>query len=115
MRYKREKLMKIMNELVNFCLHLNMKDLKIDFSSRGAIGKVSIEGYCEDPPLEKLQDLEHILNLPRQEELEGYYWNLMGDCHGSQHLDMIGVMVDRGSVNYQNNILKISICRDRGD
>ena len=113
MRYKREKLIKIMNELVNFCLHINMKDLKIEFSCHDDLGEISVEGYCSNPPLERLDDLEHILNSPRQEELEEYYWNLVGDGHGHQELEMVGTLVDSGSIKYENNILTISISRNQ--
>lgn len=113
MRYKREKLIKIMNELVNFCLYINMKDLKIEFSCHEDIGKISVEGHCTNPPLERLDDLEYILNSPRQVELEEYYWNLVGDGHGHQELEMVGTLVDSGSIKYENNILNISISRNQ--
>jgi len=113
MKYKREKLIKIMNELVNFCLYINMKDLKIEFSCHQDEGKISVEGYCDSPPMDRLRDLEYILNSPRQEELEGYYWNLVGDGHGHQGLEMVGVLVDSGSISHEDGILKISIIRNQ--
>lgn len=113
MSYKREKLIKIMNELVNFCMKINMEDFNIDFSfSKGRV-KISVEGYCANPPLDKLENLNRILNLPRQEELEELYWSLMGDCHEEEDLEMIGIMVDRGVVEYKDNIVKISIYREK--
>ena len=113
MSYKREKLMKIMNELVNFCLRINMKKLKIDFIDEGNIGRVIVEGYCANPPIEKLKELEDNLNAPRKEELEDFYWSLMGDCHESQALETIGVMVNSGLVTWEDNIVRISIIRDK--
>lgn len=108
-KHKREKQIKIMNELVNFCFTIHMKDLTINFSYHDDKGEISVEGYCIDPPIERLQDLEYILNSPRQEELEEYYWNLVGDGNEHQELEMIGTLVDRGSINYKDSILKISI------
>ncbi len=113
MSYKKEKLMKIMNELVNFCMKINMKDINVDINFSGHIEKISVEGSCINPPLEKLDKLYRILNLPRQEELEELYWTLMGDCHEEENLEMIGVMVDRGEVEYKDNILKISVYREK--
>lgn len=113
MRYKREKLIKIMNELVNFCLQINMEDLKINFSCREDWGDVSVEGYCENPPMERLKDFEYILNSPRQEELEEYYWNLVGDGYGYMELEMVGTLVDSGNISYKDSILKISISRNQ--
>ena len=113
MKYKREKLINIMNELVNFCLRIHMTDLNIEFSFHKDQGKISIEGYCENPPMERLEDLEHILNAPRQEELEEYYWNLVGDGYGHQELEMVGVLVDSGSISYKDKILRISVTRNQ--
>lgn len=113
MKYKREKLIKIMNELVNFCLKTNMKDLKIEFSCHEDRGEISVEGHCSNPPMERLRELEKILNSPRQEELEEYYWMLVGDGHGYQELEMVGTLVDSGEITYEDEILKISIYRDQ--
>ena len=70
MKHKREKLIRIMNELVIFCENLNMCDLNINF---------------------KLQKRH-------------------GD-HGHQELEMIGVLVDGGSISYLDQILTICIFR----
>lgn len=113
MSYKREKLMKIMNELVNFVMQINIEEFNVDFSFNKGIVRISVEGYCEDPPMEKLKQLEKILNLPRQEELEELYWSLMGDCHEEEHLEMIGVMVDSGRVSYEDNMVRISVYREK--
>lgn len=111
MRFKREKLIKIMNELLNFCLAIDMKDLDIKFSSHPDRGEVTVSGYSQNPPLKRLEDLEDILNAPRQEELEEYYWSLLGDGHGMQELEMIGTLVDNGYIKYEDKILTIYVCR----
>ena len=111
MRFKREKLVKIMNELLNFCLKIDMKDLDIKFSCHPDKGEVTISGYADNPPMKRLKDLEDILNAPRQQELEEYYWVLVGDGHGQQELEMVGTLVDSGSISYEDKILTIYICR----
>lgn len=111
MKFKREKLIRIMNELVNFCLNIGMTDLDIKFDCHKDRGKVTVSGYSENPPMIRLTDLEDILNAPRQEELEEYYWILVGEGHGHQELEMIGTLVDSGSVTYEDRILTIYVCR----
>ncbi len=111
MKFKSEKLIKLMNELINFCLEIGMKDLQINFSCHSDRGEITVSGYAEDPPLKELEELEEILNVPRQEELEEYYWMLIGDGHGMQELEMVGTLVDNGSITYQDKILTIYICR----
>ena len=104
MKYKREKLIKIMNELVNFCLHINMRDLKIHLNYNEYMGEISVECYCANPPMERLEDLEYILNSPRQEELEEYYWNLVGDGHGNNELEMVGTLVEIGRASCRERV-----------
>lgn len=111
MRHKREKLMRIMNELVIFCENLDMCNLTINFKLEKNQGQVMISGHCEDPPLKRLENLETILNAPRQEELEEYYWALVGEDHGHQELEMVGYLVDSGSITYVDDILTICIVR----
>lgn len=111
MKHKREKLMRIMNELVIFCENLNMCKLNITFKLGKSHGEVTISGFCENPPLKRLENLESILNAPRQEELEEYYWALVGEDRGHQELEMIGVLVDGGSISYVDQILTICIFR----
>lgn len=109
MRFKKEKLIKLMNELINFCVDIGMHDLDINFKCQ--TGEITVSGYVENPPMKELEDLEEILNAPRQEELEEYYWVLIGDGHGMQELEMVGVLVDNGSITYEDKILTIYICR----
>lgn len=111
MKFKREKLIKIMNELVNFCSQIDMKDLDIKFSCHKDKGEVTVSGFSDNPPIRRLKDLEDILNAPRQQELEEYYWMLVGEGHGYQELEMVGTLVDNGSITYEDKILTIYICR----
>lgn len=111
MRFRNEKLIKLMNELLNFCLDIGMIDVDIGFSAHKDRGEITVSGYAENPPIEELKDLEEILNAPRQEELEEYYWVLIGDGHGMEQLEMVGTLVDNGSITYEDKILTISICR----
>lgn len=111
MRFKREKLIKIMNELVNFCLEIDMKNLDINFRCDKSRGEITVSGYAQDPPMKRLKDLEAILNAPRQQELEEYYWVLVGDGHGYQELEMVGTLVDSGRISYEDEILTFYIQR----
>ncbi len=114
MKFQKEKLIKLMNEIVNFCLDIGMTDLDISFSCHPDRGEVTVAGYAQNPPLEELRDLEEILNAPRQEELEEYYWVLIGNGQGMRELEMVGILVDNGRVTYEDHILTIYICRREG-
>ena len=111
MKFKREKLIRIMNELVSFCLQIDMEDLDIKIICNSGRGEIIVSGFSENPPIKRLKDLEAILNAPRQQELEEYYWMLVGDGHGYQELEMVGTLVDSGSITYEDKILTIHVHR----
>lgn len=113
MKDERDKLVKVLDELMNFCFGLNMNDLKIDFSLDMTGGTINIEGPCEEAPLDKLQSLEDALNDTRQPEFEEYYWPLMGCEHGYPEIELLGTFIDEGTVSFKDKYLKIYIFRKR--
>lgn len=113
MKDERDKLVKVLDELMNFCFDIGMDELKIDFKINKYEGKITIEGPCSNPPYEKLKRLEDALNDTRQPEFEEYYWPLMGSEHGYPEIELLGTFIDEGYVVCQDNYLKLFILRKR--
>lgn len=111
MKDERDKLVKVLDELMNFCFSLGMNDLKIDFKLEKTKGEINIEGPCEDAPCDTLKSLEDALNDTRQPEFEEYYWPLMGGEHGYLEIELLGTFIDEGTVLFEDNYLKIYILR----
>lgn len=111
MKNERDKLVKVLDELMNFCFSLNMHDLKIDFDIDSTRGVINIEGPCEEAPLDKLRSLEDALNDTRQPEFEEYYWPLIGGDHGYPEIELLGTFIDEGQVTFKDKYLKINILR----
>ncbi|AOY75026.1 hypothetical protein [Clostridium formicaceticum] len=103
---------KIVDELISFFFKIDITKLKIDFQYEEEKEiKISLQGDCSNPPKEKLQELEEILNAPRQDTLEGYYWELVGENDNYDELLLLGALVDGGDVKYHNSQLKITVYR----
>lgn len=113
MKDERDKLVKVLDELMNFCFSLGMNDLKIEFNINTEYGSISIEGECDSPPLDKLESLEYALNDTRQPEFEEYYWPLIGGEHGYPEIELLGTFIDEGKVTFKDNHLKIYTFRKR--
>lgn len=111
MKDERDKLVKVLDELMNFCFSLDMNNLEIYFNIDPTGGTINIEGPCESAPLDKLQSLEDALNDTRQPEFEEYYWPLMGGEHGYPEIELLGTFIDSGKVEFKNKFLKIHIVR----
>ena len=113
MKDERDKLIKVLDELINFCFNLNMHDLKMDFKINSDYGEVNIEGPCKAAPIDQLEQLEDAFNAARQPEFEEYYWPLIGAEHGYPQIELLGTFVDRGTVIFKDNYLKIYVLRKR--
>ena len=69
--------------------------------------------WGETPNLteENFQILVNALNIQRQHEIEEYYWNLLGEYETDNQLSIIGMMIDKAEVTFNNNILNIKLVR----
>ncbi len=52
------------------------------------------------------------LNIPRQIEMEEYYWELTGESDVDTELTLVGMMTDNGEVNFlDDNNIEITLYR----
>jgi len=108
---ERNKVSKILSELVNYFFSNSIHDLdiKVNYSTNSLV--IEVSGKSIDEPKE-MGKLNEILSSPRQAELEEYYWGLLGTNNSKQELYLLGALVDSGKVKYKNGFLTISIERN---
>ena len=112
MKFKMEKNLKIVNELITYFNKLGNSIVHIDLSSDNENSYFNIYGEIKNFSDQELQSLIKILNTPRQHEVEQYYWNLGGESEYDSELSLVGMMINTAKVSYENNILKISLIRE---
>ncbi|WP_024614392.1 hypothetical protein [Clostridium sp. Ade.TY] len=111
MKFKVEKKLKIINEIMSFCYHFNTTDINVNVKTIGNTSVILIKSKIDNLSNETLSNLEQTLNIPRQHEVEQYYWHLGGDSEFDSELSLVGMMVDKSKVSYENNILTIEVER----
>ena len=112
MKFKIEKNIKIINELISHFYKLGIVDIHIDISDDNDNSYFNICGKVDNLSSNELDSLISILNTPRQHEIENYYWNLGGECEFDSELTLVGMMINSAKVSYKDKILKISIIRE---
>jgi len=110
MRDEKSKLIKIMNELARFYLKNGIHHVEMTLDYEKDYGMVHLSGCCNILPDEVIDDLKQILNSPRKDETEEYYWNLIGSNDFSE-MHLLGSLVDSGDVYYDGDVLKINVMR----
>jgi len=110
MKDEKSKLLKIMNELVRFYLKAGNHHINIQMDLGDHEGIIILEGCCTRISDEQIRELDSIINSPRKDEAEEYYWNLIGSNDFSE-LHLLGALVNDGEVGYVGNDLRIKVRR----
>lgn len=111
MKFKVEKNIKIINELITYFYKLGSLDVHVDLSTDNINSYFTIYGEVESISKDELDSLATILNTPRQHEIEHYYWNLSGECEFDSELSLVGMMINTAKISYTEKILKIRLTR----
>ncbi len=111
MQHETKKITLIINELMTMLLANGAED--IDVNIKRVTGKTQItlihrNCHYSETLIDKIR---HNLNNPRQSEVEGYYWQLVGENDSYDELHLVGAMVDEAEVSLSQGDLYIKISR----
>lgn len=111
MGHRLEKNIKILEELISFCVKRGGRDINmnIKFESEFTVISLSSENTLVND--DDLQDLKDAIQSDRQHEVEECYWCISGEDYCGDELTLAGIMIDSGDVIYKNNKLEISAKR----
>ncbi|MDY0235818.1 MAG: hypothetical protein RBR71_07295 [Gudongella sp.] len=110
MKNEKSKMIKIMNELVRFYLRSGNNHVSVDLDITDVEGTITLRGCCTRLKQDTIIELDRIINSPRKDETEEYYWNLMGTSDFSE-IRLLGSLVNDGSVKYEGDTLVIKVRR----
>ncbi|MDW7671572.1 MAG: hypothetical protein SCK57_06890 [Bacillota bacterium] len=99
----------VLNELIGYFLHHGIDDLQMELHYQEDGFRATVKGECAIRPAD-LERLEEVINEPRQAELEEYYWGLLG-ATDRREINLLGAVVDKGEVTYENGILSVTVYR----
>ncbi len=115
MRHEAKKIAQIVSEILtlfllngaeNIDIKVNTKVLKNEQSTEIII--IQYECNYEEEFIEKIK---YNLNTQRQYEIEGYYWQLVGEDDSGDELHLVGAMVDEANVRKKGKDLHIQLLR----
>ncbi len=106
-----QKLLRVLNELLHYYFDLRMEDISIEILQGKTESSMILSGYPSIVDREELQELSKQLNKPRQEELEEYYWNLVGTVDSSEQMNLVSMLIDSANVELDDGKLTIQVYR----
>lgn len=113
MNHEAARISKIVNELTNFCIRIGAKHMQIDLKDTD--GKTELVVQCDTKGRveEFIEDLKASLASPRQEQVEEYLWEMVGESESYDELNLVGMMLDYSEVSYEGNKLIIRAYRKK--
>ncbi len=93
MRHHDKKIGKIVDELVTYLLRKNCRNIKISIECSSDNDKI-VFTFC-DATDALLNLLKETLTQDRNEQLEEYGWELLGENDCSGELNLIGMLIDK--------------------
>lgn len=106
-----EKGMRILANLVSFCESLGSQRFQMDMLTKDNCLYIEIRSELAHIDPQRLHDLRDSLNVPRQHEMEEYYWELIGEFDSNAELSLVGMMVDDAEIIYENGQLCVCVVR----
>ena len=106
-----KKLTRIIDEMTYVFMHKGSTDLDIKIKRSKDVSTIYMVDYNTQYSDEDIEDLNKILNIQRQCEIEGYYWELVGEDNDGDELFLVGSMIDNAEVKKIGNNLYIKMDR----
>lgn len=112
MQHESKKITLIINELLTLLLHKGNSNVEVKINRNKLSTEIIIVQYqCNYDEL-FIQKLRYDLNTQRQTEIEGYYWQLVGDDDDGDKISLVGAMVNEAVVEQKKGDLYINITRN---
>lgn len=113
MQHEVKKITGIIDEIVTVLLLNGAEELDINIKREGDVSKIRIiHRNCEYDE-EFIEKMSYNLNTQRQCEVEGYYWQLVGEDDDGDELYLVGAMIDEAQVERRDNDLYIHLVRKK--
>jgi hypothetical protein len=104
-----EKNVKIIDELIIYLFNkgYHLFDFNLNFKPEASIITIVIE----DSNQELMETIKEDIHIERDEELEDYGWELLGESCESREIICVGMLVDKMDLSYDGKNTKIELYR----
>ncbi len=109
----RQKISRIIDELMIFQFNAGAEDIHMDLRRRPDGFEICFASNCSGDTDKYVEQLNRYLKVGRNEAMEAYFWGLAGEDEGCNNaeLQLIGQMVDQAEARLEDGKLIIRVFR----
>lgn len=111
MQHEIKKISLIVNELLTLFLRNHGQNIEIKINREANASEMIFEIHEHHFTKEFIDYLKEGLDQQRQHEVEGYYWQLIGEGDNGEELNLIGVMIDEVQIEERSDSLYLRLYR----
>jgi len=106
-----QKTTKIVDELSSLLMNKGSLEIDIKLKLSDVCTTIFMTDYNTNLTQDEINTLSQFLNIPRQTEVEEYYWGLMGETSDDDELFLVGSMIDTAKFELKGDDLYIELTR----
>ena len=111
MKHLRQRNINLLSEFTSYLVNVGCDDIHIDFKTKDNAITISFSSMNTNLTEKNITKLTTLLNTPRRQDIEEYYWELNGSENFYSELSLIGMMIDKCEVSYIDSVLKVNLIR----
>lgn len=111
MKHLRQRNICLLSEFTSYLVNIGCDDIHIDFKTKEDAITINFNSRNSNLTEKNITKLTTLLNTPRREDIEEYYWELNGNENFYSELTLIGMMIDEVEVSYIDDILNVNLIR----
>lgn len=112
MKHNKKRIMKIVDEITTHLYWIGAKDINIRIQEVDDKFKITFKSDYLPEKKKKIKKLiDALKRCDKQQEMEEYYWELVGDCDIDNELSLIGMMVDEAELEIEEDHLELILIR----
>lgn len=106
-----KKITKIIDEITTYFMSSISDNIDIRIERDNRNFKLIFKVEAPKITTEELTELKESLSIPKQEDIEEYYWQLNGAGDSDIELDLIGMMIDEYELLLEKDHLILTLIR----
>ncbi|QUI25148.1 hypothetical protein HZI73_23890 [Vallitalea pronyensis] len=111
MQHEIKKITRIVDEMLTMFMMTGTHEMDVRIQKEQDKTSIYFTQYGSTFDDDYIEQLENNLNIQRQCEVEGYYWQLTGENDMDEQLFLVGAMIDQVIIEKEEGKLSIELVR----
>lgn len=111
MKHLKKRIVKIVDEMMTYFFSIGATDININVFENEEMFKITFNSNYLIQCKSCIEELVKSLNCAKNQEMEEYYWELVGDCDVDTELPLVGMMINEAELDIEDDFVEVILYR----